>query len=102
MTPVPFLLVVVSLPLAFGLVPRNRLYGFRIPATMTSDAVWYRANRIFAVAMIAAGLIWLLLQWVLPAAFPTSPGARLWADRLGWTVWGISMLCGVWAFRRPA
>ncbi len=101
MTPVPLILIVVSLPLAFGLVPRNRLYGFRLPSTMTSDAVWYRANRIFAIAMIAAGLLWLLLQWALSIAFPP-PGGPLWADRIGWAVFGISTLCALWALRRPA
>ncbi len=97
----PLVLIVVSLPLAFGLVPRNRMYGFRLPATMTSDAVWYRANRICAIAMIAVGVLWLSLQWLLPRAMP-GPGAQRWADGLGWTMWGMSILAALWAFRRPA
>ncbi len=102
MTPVPLVLIVVALPLAFGLVPRNRLYGVRLPFTMTSDAVWYRANRIFAVAMIGAGAFWLLLQWLLPAVLPPAASAPRWADGLGWTAWGTSMLLAWRAFRRPA
>jgi hypothetical protein len=101
MTPVPLVLVIVSLPLAFGLVPRNRLYGFRIPSTLASDAVWYRANRIFAVAFIAAGLIWLLLQLLVPALFSSQTDASRWADWLGWAVLGAAFTLAVLVYRRP-
>ena len=102
LTPLPLVLVVVSLPLAFGLVPRNRLYGFRVPSTMASDAVWYRANRIFAVALIAAGIIWLLLQVLVPAVFPAHRAASRWADGVGWGAMGAAFLLAVRAYRRPA
>jgi uncharacterized membrane protein len=51
------LLIVVSLPLLLGLIPRNRFYGFRTPQTLSSDDVWQRVNRLAAVAlMIASGI----------------------------------------------
>jgi hypothetical protein len=37
--------VVFSIPLILGWVPRNRLYGFRVPATMRDDGIWYAVNR---------------------------------------------------------
>ena len=39
-TAVGVLLAVLSIPPALGWVPRNRVYGFRVPATLRSDAVW--------------------------------------------------------------
>ncbi len=101
MTPVPLVLLVVSLPLAFGLVPRNRLYGLRMPFTMASDAAWYRANRIVAIASIAACAVWLLLQILIPLAFPLQPAAPRWADGLGWTALGVAIVLAVTTYRRP-
>ena len=42
----PVLLIAVSIPLMLGMVPRNHWYGFRTPKTLSSDSVWYPANRI--------------------------------------------------------
>ena len=36
----------VSVPLALGKVPPNRLYGFRTPRTLADDRVWYPVNRV--------------------------------------------------------
>ena len=52
---VNFLLAVLSIPFLWGLVPRNRFYGFRIPATLRDDRVWYIMNRRVAREMIVAG-----------------------------------------------
>ncbi len=101
MTPVPLVLLVVSVPLAFGLVPRNRLYGLRMPFTMASDAAWYRANRIFAIATIAACALWLLLQFLIPLAFPSQPAAPRWADGLGWTAFGVAIALAIMKYRQP-
>jgi hypothetical protein len=63
---VPFMLVSLSLPLIYQIVPRNRLYGFRTPYTLSSEDVWYRANKICGIALLAAGMFWLCLALVLP------------------------------------
>ena len=58
----PILMIALGVPLALRLVPRNWLYGLRVPATLTSsDEVWYRQNRIAGVTMVLIGVIWL---WV--------------------------------------
>jgi len=51
------LLFLVSVPLVLGVIPRNRLYGFRTKKTLSDDRIWYRVNRVagFAV-MIASGV----------------------------------------------
>ena len=53
------ILVAVSVPMIFGLVPRNPLYGFRTPTTLRSDEVWYPANRFAGGALACAGVVWL-------------------------------------------
>ena len=49
------LLAVLSIPFLWSLVPRNRFYGFRVPATLRDDRVWYIMNRRVAREMIVAG-----------------------------------------------
>jgi len=47
-----FLLAVLSIPFLWNLVPRNRFYGFRVPATLRDDQVWYSMNHRVARVMI--------------------------------------------------
>jgi uncharacterized membrane protein len=51
------LMTVISVPLVLGWVPRNHIYGFRTPKTLSSDAVWYPANRYGGRALGCAGLV---------------------------------------------
>lgn len=60
------LLIVLSLPLLFRWVPRNRIYGFRVAATLRSDSVWYDANARVARQMILLGLLMVALEFILP------------------------------------
>jgi hypothetical protein len=64
---VPVILIVLSVPLILGKVPRNRLYGFRTAYTMSSEKIWYRANKIGGIAVLTSGLFWLAIGWLLPA-----------------------------------
>jgi hypothetical protein len=59
-------LIVLSIPLMFGWVPRNRLYGFRVPATLRDDEVWYAINARSARQFCALGLALVTLEFVLP------------------------------------
>jgi SdpI/YhfL family protein len=47
-----FLMAVLSVPFLWNLVPRNRFYGFRVPATLRDDEIWYTMNRRVARAMV--------------------------------------------------
>ena len=59
-------LILLSIPLLLRWVPRNCVYGFRIPATLRSDAVWYDANALFARHAVLLGLLMVVLDFVLP------------------------------------
>ena len=59
-------LLVLSVPLLFGWIPPNRHFGFRIPATLGSDAMWYAVNALFGRHMFVLGLGMVLLEFVLP------------------------------------
>jgi uncharacterized membrane protein len=62
----PIVIIFVSIPMIFGLIPRNGFYGFRTPTTLRSDAVWYPANKMAGILFTVAGVIWLLLAIFLP------------------------------------
>ena len=71
MTAQPFtipavLILILSIPLALGIVPKNRLYGFRTRKTLSDDRIWYAANRFGGRALIAASLLYLVFSALLP------------------------------------
>lgn len=64
-------LVLVSIPLLFGWIPRNRLYGFRVPATLRHDAVWYDVNARSARHFLLLGSFMVALEFALPRTLRT-------------------------------
>ena len=44
------ILIVLAVPFLFRWVPRNRVFGFRIAATLRNDSVWYDVNALCASA----------------------------------------------------
>lgn len=78
----PAVLIVATIPMILGIVPRNPLYGFRTQYTMSSDEVWYPANRIAGVAILVSGLVWAGLAIVLPIIQPAIPSRQIqWLGR---------------------
>ena len=65
-------LILMSIPLLFGWVPRNRLYGFRVAATLRDDAVWYDVNARSARQFILLGAVMVALEFVLPQPLRTA------------------------------
>jgi uncharacterized membrane protein len=59
-------LILMSIPLLFGWIPRNRLYGFRVPATLRHDAVWYDVNARSARHFLLLGVVMVALEFALP------------------------------------
>lgn len=51
-------LFILSIPLAIGAIPRNRLYGFRTRRTLANDTVWYRVNRFAGIGVMIASAIY--------------------------------------------
>ena len=71
---IALLIVCLAIPLAMGKIKRNPWYGFRTPRTLSSDEIWYSANRSAAVNMIVAGiLIWVVaaLLYVMKDQMPS-------------------------------
>ena len=48
--------VAMGIPCSMGLVPPNRLYGFRTRKTLQDPDVWYPTNRVAGVWGIATGI----------------------------------------------
>jgi uncharacterized membrane protein len=87
--------------LILGLIPRNRFFGFSIPVfTMSSDAVWYYANRVGGIAYVTAGAFWLSLGWLLPHVMSPRRSALRLADALGWSSVVVAALATVWLVYR--
>ncbi len=63
---VPLTIIVLAVPLIFQKVPPNGLYGFRTALTTSSDQIWYYANKVLGIALLLAGVLWLVLSRVLP------------------------------------
>jgi hypothetical protein len=59
-------LLVASIPLLLRWVPRNGFYGFRIPATLRSDSVWYDVNALCGRHLFLLGLVLVILEFVVP------------------------------------
>jgi|JRYG01.1.fsa_nt_gb uncharacterized membrane protein len=56
------LLTVAGFPMALGRVKRNAFYGFRTRKTLSSDHVWYLANRYSGRRLILAGAVIMVLS----------------------------------------
>jgi uncharacterized membrane protein len=66
------LLFVVAVPLVAGLIPRNRLYGFRTAKTLSDDGIWYRVNRLAGFAVMIASAVYgaVAANWPYDRAAP--------------------------------
>jgi uncharacterized membrane protein len=67
---------VLSIPPTLGWVPRNPVYGFRVPATLRSDRVWYAMNRRFGRELIVVGIALATIGTLLDAAGLDTPTGR--------------------------
>jgi uncharacterized membrane protein len=53
----PGLAAVLGIPMALGMVPPNRYYGYRTAKTLASPGLWYKANRIAGWCLAIAGIL---------------------------------------------
>jgi uncharacterized membrane protein len=47
----------VSIPMILGIVPPNRIYGFRTPSTLANRELWYRANTFAGWALLIGAIV---------------------------------------------
>jgi hypothetical protein len=59
-------LLVLSIPMMLRWVLQNRLFGFRVPATLHHKSVWYDANALSGCHFFLLGLLLVALEFVLP------------------------------------
>jgi hypothetical protein len=64
-------LILISIPLALRWIPQNRIFGFRIAATLRDKSVWYDANRLIGWHLFLLGSLMVLLELVLPVSIRT-------------------------------
>jgi len=93
---VPVLLIVLAIPLILQRIPRNGFYGFRTPYTLSSDDVWYRANKIAGITLLATGVFWLALSIVLPQVMTSQQEAARLVKWYGLTALGMSVVASFW------
>ncbi len=86
----------ISIPMLLGRIPRNPVYGLRTKLTLSSDEIWYPANRFAAKVLIAWGLINILVAIPALGMLPLSDRAQL---LLCLAPLSIAPLC-LWGIRR--
>jgi uncharacterized membrane protein len=92
----PLVAVALAIPMILGKVPRNCLYGFRTPYTMSSDPVWYRANRIAGIALAVSGVFWVLMGLILPRVMDSEQAAIRLTGLLGAAGILVGLLVSAW------
>lgn len=70
----PLLAILYALPLIFGWVGPNALYGFRNQRTRGNRDVWYRANRIAGIAIVVAMIFCVAIEFSVPSLRRTRAG----------------------------
>jgi uncharacterized membrane protein len=80
---VPISLIVVglvgiglSIPMLLNKIPRNQVYGLRTRLTLSSDEIWYPANRFAAKLLIAWGIVNVLVAIPALRMLPLSDTAQ--------------------------
>ena len=59
------ILMAIAIPLLLQKVKPNRWYGIRTARTRNDDELWYRANRLYGMAMLTAGVVFFVLSAIL-------------------------------------
>jgi SdpI/YfhL protein family len=76
------LLAIVALPLVAGMIPRNRLYGFRTKKTLSDDVIWYRVNRFAGVAILVASGVYGAVAILWPYDRAAADNFAIWLRHL--------------------
>jgi uncharacterized membrane protein len=78
------LIAAFSLPLIFGWIPRQSFYGARTSKTLSSDDIWYPANRFAGAVLLVSSCIYFAIAWTLPDATTViNIGIVIWLVHLG-------------------
>ena len=67
---------ILSIPMAFNLVPPNRAFGFRTAKTLSNPQIWRQANAFSGWIFLAAALVGIGITYFKPG-FASSHGTLL-------------------------
>jgi len=91
------LFVLLSLPLIFGLIPRQWAIGVRTPKTLSDDKTWFQANRFGGWVLMSASLVYLAIAWALPCLAPCGVNFTQWLVHLA--AFGLPLLAALGLIR---
>ena len=96
------LLFAVSVPLVMGVIPRNRLYGFRTKKTLSDDEIWYRVNRLAGIAIMIASGVYAVVAVARPYDRAAADNFSIWLVHLAAFAGSLVVALGVagWYARR--
>lgn len=71
-------LLLLGIPLYFGKIPPNSVYGFRTRRTLADENLWYAVNRVAGRGMLLTGAVTLgVASWVQWQGFDALRGAKV-------------------------
>ncbi|HOV98959.1 MAG TPA: SdpI family protein [Bacteroidota bacterium] len=76
------MIAILSLPLIFAMIPRNRFYGFRTQKTLSDAMAWYKVNRFIGILFIISSALYMILAWLFPMSGTHDPRFGLWLIQL--------------------
>ncbi len=80
---IPALIIfIIAVPLVFGLIPRNRFYGFRTARTLSDDRIWYAVNRLGGIAIMVGSCLYGLVAALAPYDRYAHDNSTVWAIHL--------------------
>src|SRR5436309_11624912 len=72
------IILLLALPLIFGLIPPNRVYGIRTAETLADRDLWYRANRYGGWTLVASSILYLGIAAIFPSVGVDARALELW------------------------
>lgn len=93
----PLLVAAISLPMALGVVPPNRVYGFRTSASLASPEAWHSSNLWAGATGVALGLAGAFLTHRMLKDRPVSAMIAVTAAGIAVSAAVLSMLAGLLA-----
>jgi uncharacterized membrane protein len=76
------LFFIAALPLALGLLPPNRYYGFRTAKALSDKKIWYAVNRVTGLAVMGASCIYAVIAVLMPYNPAAADNFLTWAIHL--------------------
>ena len=97
-------LIVLGIPLACRLIPKNFWYGFRVGKTLATDENWFMANAYAGKWMVAWAIPIIISGIVLYCMVPDTRDKALIVSVLSWSwllIFGLAIQCFLFLKKLP-